>query len=221
MQGHVKVAPARWWHVPGLARLIRETRRHRAEGAALLWAPRWSPSLGLLQSVWAAPMPGIPGPRSFVCESDGRPVGLGQMRPRREPHHWEVVYLAVEATRPRSGDGPSRAGPVSVMPDRRAARLLGELCDAGVLLGAERIFASIAEDGGRFELFKQVGFSPVVREYSYLRPGGPEAGPAGTAEEAATASGLVGAIPGLRPQHRSDAFGLLQLYQECTPKIVQ
>jgi hypothetical protein len=223
MQGHVKVAPARWWHVPGLSRLIRETRRHRSAGATVLWAPQWSPSLGLLQSVWAVPMPGMVGPRSFVAEIESRPVGLAQMRPRREPHQWEVVYLAVEQP-PGAGSSveadevaPGSAWLRSV-PDRRATRLLGELCDAGMALGAERIFASITDEGGRFELFKQVGFSPVVREYGYFRAREAKAGVATPRRHAAQ---RVAGIAGLRPQRRADAFGLLQLYQECTPKVVQ
>ena len=231
MQGHVEVAPARWWQVPGLSRLIRETRRQRSGGAAFLWAPQWSPSLGVLQSVWMAPfapMPGLPGPRSLVAEEQGRPVGLAQMRPRREPYQWEVVFLAVERPVGTGRAAPAGSGddfpvPLLFSPDRRAARLLGELCDVAVQLGAERLFASIDEDGGRYELFRQIGFSPVVREYLYY--GTPER-TAGAAAGAGTAagSGPAGAAPviaGLRPQQRADAFGLLQLYQACTPKVVQ
>jgi hypothetical protein len=230
MQGQVKVAPARWWHVPGLSRLIRETRRQPAGGGeggeALLWSPHWSPSLGLLQSVWTDRVPGVIGPRSFVAESgpqsNARLVGLAQMRPRDEPHQWEVVYLALTrpagAAPPPVSDGASAAPlrppdfvPFRTTPDRRAAHLLGELCDAGVELGAERIFASIPEDGGCYDLFKQVGFSPVVREYDFYRPR--EGAPSLPAE--------APEIGGLRPQRRADAFGLLQLYQSCTPKLVQ
>ena len=125
MQGHVKVSPARWWHVPGVAHLIRESRRQRFAGdGALVWAPRWSPSLGLLQSVWAAPVPGVHAPRSFVAEQEGKAVGLAQMRPRREPSQWEVMYLSVEpevggAASP-TGDGLPR---LRLVPDRRATRL--------------------------------------------------------------------------------------------------
>jgi len=218
MQGQVKVAPARWWHVPGLSRLIRETRR-RPEGApaageaALLWSPYWSPSLGLLQSVWTSRMPGLPGPRSFVAEASNRAVGLAQMRPGDEPHQWEVVFLALEdAAEPaRLGLPDGTRAPLTFIPDRRAARLLGELCDAGVQLGAERIFASVADDGGRYELFKQVGFAAVVREYDYYR----------TTGDAPPLPDAAPAIAGLRRQQRADAFGLLQLYQACTPKLVQ
>ncbi len=226
MQGQVQVAPARWWHVPGLARLIRETRRHRSDGGTVLWAPHWSPWLGLLQSVWTAHVPGVAGPRSYVAEHNAGAVGLAQMRPQCEPHQWEVVYLAVE--QPRASQAPRSPGrgvdgaPETLMlvPHRRAARLLGELCDAAVLLGAERIMALISEEGGHYELFKQIGFSPVVREFSYFRQGGTDADRPrdnGQASEPVQPT----AIAGLRRQRRADAFGLLQLYQECTPKIVQ
>lgn len=166
-------------------------------------------------------MPGVPCPRSIVAEQDGRPVGLAQMRPRREPSHWEVVYLAVEPlaspTRGKS-HGPSGLEAVlpepAPVPDRRAARLLGELCDACVAMGGERLFARIPDDQGPYELFRQVGFLPVVRELTYYRPNA-----AGKAEPARRVG--VEDVPGLRPQQRSDAFGLLQLYLSCTPKMVQ
>lgn len=229
MQGQVKVAPARWWHVPGLARLIRETRRQRSGlDSAILWAPYWSPSLGLLQSIGVAAVPGVAGPRSFVAEDGSRAVGLAQMHPRLEPLQWEVVYLAIEGAPAPEGslEGSADGKPIGPLfaPDRRAARLLGELCDAGMLLGAERIMAQISEEGERegerYELFKQIGFAPVVRELSYFcDPGQARTvarGGGGTAEREAALD-----IPGLRPQQRADAFGLLQLYQECTPKIVQ
>jgi hypothetical protein len=147
-------------------------------------------------------------PRSFVAEHDGRPVGLAQMTPRPEPHQWDVVYLALE-------DGPAAVGhgrPLRLVPDRRATRLLGELCDASVLLGAERLFARVPEDGEQFEMFRQVGFTPVVREYTYYRA---------LDQPAPPRPGMTADIPGLRPQRRADAFGLLQLYQECNPKMVQ
>lgn len=212
MQGQARVTPARWWHVPGLTHLIRETRRKRGatSGGALVWAPRWSPSLGLVHSAWTSPVPGVPGPRSFVAEQDGKLVGLAQMRPRREPGQWDVVYFAVEAQKP--ADRTNGAAPVHTVPDRRAARLLGELCDACVAMGAERLFARIADDSGRQALFKQLGFSTVVREFDYFLP-----------LDAQRPIEAVDAkyIPGLRPQRKADAFGLLQLYQESTPKVVQ
>ena len=210
MQGHVKVSPARWWHVPSVAHLLRESRRQRmAGGGALVWASRWSPSLGLLQSVWAAPVPGVRAPRSFVAEQGGKAVGLGQMRPRREPHHWEVMYLAIEPE--PAGVGPPR---LRLVPDRTATRLAGEMCDAGVMLGAERLFVRIPDDGAGFDVFRQVGFTPVVREFTYYRPpGAPGATPA--------PQGAAADVPGLRPQRRADAFGVLQLYLDCTPKVVQ
>jgi hypothetical protein len=215
MQGHVLVTPARWSHVPALSRLIRDSRRKRnmVAAGAILWAPRWSPSLGLLQSVWPPTFPGMLGPRSLVAEEGGRPIGLAQMRPRKEPRHWEVVYLAVAGPPvAAASDLDGSAGKVCLIPDRRATRLLGELCDAAVLAGGDRLFARIPDGSGAYEVFRQVGFTPVVREYTFFR--------------ALPLSPPVEAIPpawieGLRPQRRADAFGLAQLYRECTPKMVQ
>ena len=157
MQGQVKVVPARWWHVPALSRLIRDIRRRPGGEAAVLWDPRWSPTLGLFQSAWTASVPGVVGPRSVVAERDGRTVGLAQMRPLEEPRQWEVVFLAVELPQaPARGAALAGGGPAPLLfvPDRRAAHLLGDLCDTGVELGAERIVARTEEGGGRYELFK-------------------------------------------------------------------
>ena len=229
MQTQLTVAPARWWHVPGLSRLIRETRRTRTAAGgegALVWAPRWSPSLGLLQSVWASPVAVMPGPRSFVAEEAHRPVGLAQIRPRREPQQWDVAYFAVEPP-PASANGTAGNGQdgaaarVRHVPDRRAARLLGGLCDAGVQVGAERLLARIAEDGPAYDIFRQLGFTPVVREYTYFRRPADGADGADGLEGVSAAPPPPPPIEGLRPQRRADAFGVLQLYQECTPKVVQ
>ena len=215
MQRQASVVAARWWHLTGLSGLIRETRRKRAEdpdqlGQAIVWQPRWSPSLALLQSVWSATVPGMRVPLSYVAERDGKPIGLGQLRPRREAHQWEVAYLAVEA--PSGLPAPN----LRLVPDRTASRLLGALCDAGVAQGADRLLARMSDGGGRYELFRQLGFSLAVREYSYFHP---LAGAEGAAP--ASAEQLAQRVPGLRPQRRHDAHGLLQLYARCTPKMVQ
>lgn len=215
MQRQASVVAARWWHLTSLSGLIRETRRRRAEdpdqpGQALVWQPRWSPSLALLQSVWSAPVPGVRVPLSFVAERDGKPIGLGQLRPRREAHQWEVAYLAVES--PSVGQGPN----LRLVPDRTAARLLGALCDAAVEQAADRILARMSDGGGRYELFRQLGFSLAVREYSYFHAlSSAEPG------QRISATLLAQRVPGLRPQRRSDAHGLLQLYARGTPKMVQ
>jgi hypothetical protein len=225
MQRQASVVPARWWHLTGLSGLIRETRRRRSEdpdkaGQALVWQPRWSPSLALLQSVWSAPVPGVRVPLSFVAEQDPsagsggtrKPIGLGQLRPRREAHQWEVAYLAVEAPVGVGGQTPN----LRLVPDRTASRLLGALCDAAIEQGADRILARMSDGGGRYELFRQLGFSLAVREYSYF---GALTGSA--PGQRVSPDLLAERVPGLRPQRRADAHNLLQLYARNTPKMVQ
>src|SRR5687768_13838658 len=215
MQRQASVVAARWWHITGLSGLIRETRRKRGEdpdqpGQAIVWQPRWSPSLALLQSVWSAAVPGMRVPLSYVAERDGKPIGLGQLRPRREAHQWEVAYLAVEP--PSGGQQPN----LRLVPDRTASRLLGALCDAGVARGADRLLARMSDGGGRYELFRQLGFSLAVREYSYFHAlSGAAPAPPVSPEL------LAQRVPGLRPQRRHDAHSLLQLYARNTPKMVQ
>ena len=222
MQRQVTVTPARWWHLAGLSSLIRESRRRRGAasedgytgrgGQPIVWAPRWSPSLALLQSVWSASVPGVRVPLSYVAELQEpggrrRPIGLGQIRPKREPHQWEVAYLAV--------DFPAEASRLRLVPDRNASRLLGALCDAAIAQRADRLLARVSDSGGGYELFRQLGFSLAVREYTYFRTlteNGPAAGDAAL---------LAQRVPGLRPQRRADPHGLLQLYERATPKTVQ
>jgi hypothetical protein len=158
------------------------------------------------------------GPRSFVAEVDRRPVGLAQMAPYREPTQWEVAYLAVEPSGGACGatngsEGASRSGH---SPDRTAARLLGALCDAAVSLHATRLLARVAEEDGRYELFKRLGFSSAVREYSYYHALADASPPI-----AADAASLLAPVSGLRPQRRADTMSILQLYQASTPKVVQ
>ena len=217
MQRQASVVAAHWWHLTSLSGLIRETRRKRGDdpdqpGQAIVWQPRWSPSLALLQSVWTAPVPGMRVPLSYVAERDGKPVGLGQLRPRREAHQWEVAYLAVETPTGASGQAPN----LRLVPDRTASQLLGALCDAGVAQQADRILARMSDGGGRYELFRQLGFSLAVREYSYFHPLA-QAAPV----PRVTPELLAQRVPGLRPQRRADAHGLLQLYARATPKTVQ
>jgi len=123
-----------------------------------------------------------------------------------------VMYLAI-GQEPGAGLGAPGDGlpRLRLVPDRTATRLAGEMCDAGVLLGAERLFVRIPDDGAGYDVFRQVGFTPVVREFTYYRA-------AGAPHEVSPA---VEDIAGLRPQGRADAFGVLQLYHECTPKVVQ
>lgn len=217
MQEHVKVTPAGWWHVRALWRLIRESRRGGAANGALVWAPRWSPPLGLLQSVLAPPLPGVSSPRSLIAEQGGSVVGLGQMRCGDEPGQWDVVYLAVAAhgeTRSGGRAGVSADRSPQRLTHRRATRLLGELCDAAMEVGAESVHARVSDEAERVHLFEQVGFSPVVREYTYYRPFSDDA-------TTKTKSSVPALLPGMRAQTQADAYGVFQLYQRITPKVIQ
>ena len=227
MQPDWSVVPVRWWHMAGITRLIRRTRRRRSSVAgpvdvreALLWAPRWSPSFGTVQSVWGAPVPGVPRTRSLVVEQSGRVIGLGQAQPRGEPRHWEIVYLALGA---EAGDGDTPGASTSGYPDRRALQLLGRLCDAAIERHAERIFASVRDDNDAAAVFGQLNFAPVTREHTYIVP----ASLVLLASEAQDQGGAVARtspgtdLAGLRRQERADAFGVHQLYRATTPPVVQ
>ncbi len=227
MQPDWSVVPVRWWHMAGITRLIGRTRRRRLPVGspvdvreAILWAPRWSPSFGIVQSVWGAPVPGVPLTRSLVVEQSGRVIGLGQAQPRGEPRHWEVVYLALGSG---DDDAPAPGASVSGYPDRRALQLLGRLCDAAIERHAERIFASVRDDNDAVAVFGQLNFVPVTREHTYVIPASMVV-PAMAAQDEGDAVVRAPSGPdvaGLRRQERADAFGIHQLYRATTPPAVQ
>lgn len=211
MQPDWTVATARWWHMPGITRLIRQSRRRwPSAGAtareALLWSPFWSPSVGVVQSVWGSRLPGVPASSSHVVEAAGTVVGLGQCRPRTDARQWEVTFLSLMP------DVAEVVGVAAGFPDRRAQQLLGRLCDAAIEHDAERIFAMVRDDGDGAPVLRQLSFSPVTRELTYVLPVGvPDA----------EARPVALQVDGLRRQERSDSFGVHQLYQATTPPVVQ
>ncbi len=210
MQPDWTVSTARWWHMPGITRLIRQSRRRRPDGVpvareALLWTPFWSPSVGLVQSVWGSQVPGVPAASSHVVEARGRVVGLGQSRSRGDARQWEVTFLAIE---------PGEAvGATAGFPDRRAMHLLGRLCDAATERGAERIFALVRDDGAGHAILRQLSFALVTRELAFLLPA--------SVAPSDDALAAVASLEGVRRQERADAFGVYQLYRVTTPPVVQ
>jgi N-acetylglutamate synthase-like GNAT family acetyltransferase len=102
----------------------------------------------------------------------------------------------------------------SGFPDRVAQQLLGRLCDTAIERGAERIFAMVRDDGDGAPVLRQLSFSPVTRELTFvLVPGAARGGVANQSK--------VPMVDGLRRQEWSDAFGVHQLYRATTPPVVQ
>lgn len=232
MQQQLDVSSARWWHYPGIARF---GLRAAALPRSLVIPPRaWSPLLAAAASALPPVVPVLDsGLRTFVLEerrSGGRsPLisGVAQTKSRREPDQWELAYFAVlggvhEA--PKWVTGVDQAGsyrpaadesgaPVSsTRAGRRTLRLLSDICERGAEAGVVRIFARIPsgpEYEDRFDLFRQVGFVKLVGECGYYR------------SELLEPDAPPSEIEGLSAQQRSDAFGILQLYQATTPRTVQ
>jgi hypothetical protein len=165
----------------------------------------------LMQSVWGTRLPGVPDTSSHVVEESGTVVGLGQCRPRIDGRHWEVTFLSLGAHEPE-GDGIAKG-----FPDRRAQQLLGRLCDAATERGAERIFAMVRDDGDGAPVLRQLSFSTVTRELTYVLPASVPI----IAEAEGLGARLPTSVDGLRRQERSDAFGVHQLYRATTPPAVQ
>lgn len=227
---HLQVSAARWRHYPGIARL---SLRGAASPPSLVLSPRrWSPLLAASASMLPTAAPMLrSGIHTFVLEEHRRAgrrtfvTGLAQTRNRREPDQWDLVHFCVlggsedagssdelgdhDGRGPHPGNGSS-APVTATRPGRRALRLLSGVCAAGAESGVLRLFARVPagpEYDDRYELFRQVGFVKLISEYTYHRDSLPDV----QAPE----------VPGLRAQHRSDAFGVLQLYQAGTPPAVQ
>ncbi len=212
MQPDWTVATARWWHMPGITQLIRHSRRRPGAAGvaheAILWSPFWSPSVGLVQSLWGSRLPGVPATISHVVELAGTIIGLGQCRPRADARQWEVTFLSLAPETIEMAVMPSG------FPDRRAQQLLGRLCDTAIERGAERIFAMARDDGDGAPVLRQLSFSPVTRELTFMLA--PSVPPDGVDNPP-----VLPMIDGLRRLERSDAFGVHQLYRATTPPVVQ
>ena len=215
MQGQVKVVPARWWHVPALSRLIRETRRRPARGGGCAVVPAVVAHAGADPSLaWTVPVPGVAGPRSFVAERRDARWVWPRCGPWRSPGsgRWSSWPLSCPRPLGRGAAAAGRAGAPAVRPrpaggasPRRAVRFrrgAGRGADRGPDRGGGRALRAVQAGG---LLARGAG----VRLLS----------PRGRGDRAAPTRAR--AVDGLRPQRRADSYGLLQLYQGSTPKLVQ
>ena len=138
------------------------------------------------------------GYRPFISRR-GRALGLALAKPRRETDQIDLAWLLV---RPVGRDGPKVRAPRDVV-----SELLDAVCRCSAEAGIVSVFARLPEGCGFVEEFSQYGFIVVAREHTY----------------GLTANGSPAPVEveGLRPQEKSDAWGVQQLYRSFTPVAVQ
>nr|MBF6592529.1 hypothetical protein [Ktedonobacterales bacterium] len=157
---------------------------------------------------------------------------------RRRPgaQAWDLTYLAAMSA--PGGQAPMMP-PTDVL-----CELLTFALDAAITTGVHRFFARVEEERPELGLFGKLGFQRYASELTYWLPSAavgldalgtpePARARASTRSPRALAVRLLGEpslladqeaiqpdVP-LREWHRHDAWGLLRLYDACTPKRVQ
>jgi hypothetical protein len=157
------------------------------------------------------------------------PLGLAQARTRPGGEAWDLTYLCAMTS---PGGRPPAADPDDVL-----AKLIEFALDAAISRGVHRFFARLEDDRPELEIFSRLGFQRYARELTYWlaspaeglaslenavarpRPAVDEVDGA-YLPEAATQLGLRSEAA-LRAWHPHDAWGLLRLYDACTPRRVQ
>lgn len=136
------------------------------------------------------------GTITCVYRDDGRGSslkGFAQVWPRADDAEWDLAFLAPSL---------ERQGNVSAL----WLRLLSDLIVLGAERGTLRIYVRSAEDAEAEDIFRQVGFTIIIRE------------------EVFASSRVPAPIPlpkGLRPVTPEDRPALNELYAQVVPQLVQ
>lgn len=228
------IRPVLYVNLPGIVRALDGRARARnGEFADFVVAPDIEEPRSGFAALLGALLPITPHALTWLCEDHWRLLGLAQTRKRPGAPAWDLAYLAA-MTAP-GGQLPA------FHPDDVLMELLQFALDAAIGHGVQRFFARVEEGRAELEIFGKLGFQRYACELSYWLHSAHDGLEAlGAHEEAAAAEhasaqrgplrllGQLGAAPEeiqpevpLRPWHRHDAWGLLRLYDACTPKRVQ
>lgn len=163
--------------------------------------------------------------RTWICEENWHPLGVAQTRARPGNLAWDLTFLAAMT---RRDDQPASA----VAQDEALLELVQYALNAAIMRGVHRVFARVEDERPELEIFGKLGFQRYARELTYWLPSaavGLDAlarhdtlatDPPDAARASATGTAAGASVP-LRPWHHHDAWGLLRLYDACTPKRVQ
>jgi hypothetical protein len=216
--------------------LDQRARARQGEFANFVAAPEIEEARSGLSALLGAILPIKPSASTWICEDHWRLLGLAQARKRPGARAWDLAYLAA-LTAP--GGQPPAVSQYEVL-----FELLQYALNAAIIKGVQRFFARIEDDRPEIEIFGKLGFQRYARELTYCLES-PAAGVERLAEATHRATLRTSERPlsllsrfqpapppeegpdeirpdvALRRWHHHDAWGLLRLYDACTPRRVQ
>ncbi|HET8905510.1 MAG TPA: hypothetical protein VFN11_00960 [Ktedonobacterales bacterium] len=231
------IRPVLYVDLPGFVHALDQRARARqGEFANFVAAPDIEEARSGLSALLSALLPITPNASTWICEDHWRLLGLAQARKRPGARAWDLAYLAA-LTSP-GGQAPI-ASQYEVL-----FELLQYALNAAILKGVQRFFARVEDEVPELEIFGKLGFQRYARELTYYLQS-PAEGVERLAEtnHRATLHASGRPLPllthfqpapppeegpdeirpdvALRRWHRHDAWGLLRLYDACTPRRVQ
>ena len=211
------IRPILYVDLPGIIyALDHRARARNLELARFVVAPHTEDPRSSLAALLSALWPITPNAHTWIAEDRWRLLGVAQTRPRPGGEAWDLTYLGAMVTQHDSPDGGTTSDDVLL-------ELAQYALNAALMRGVHRFFAQVNDDEPVAELFGKLGFQIYARELTYwsespscaLRSLGESGRPASSDEISNNP-----AIP-LRRWHPHDAWGLLRLYDACTPQRVR
>lgn len=227
------IRPVPYVDLPGIVyALDRWMRARNGEYANFVIAPVYEEPRSGLAALVSAIWPFTPNALTWICDDRWHPLGVAQARARPGSQAWDLLYLAAMSN--PGGHAPS------IPQDEVLLELVEYALNAAIMRGVHRFFAVMDDDRPELELFSKMGFQRYARELTYWLPAPAASGetsadggadrdipitpstlpPPASARSVASRQGPVADVP-LRGWHRHDAWGLLRLYDACTPRRVQ
>lgn len=226
------IRPVLYVDLPGIVYALDQRARARSgEVASFLLAPEYEEPRSSVAALWSAIWPIAPNVHTWICEDRWHLLGVAQARPRPGSQAWDLTYLGA-MTAP-GGQPPT------IPQDDVFLELVQYALNAALMKGVHRFFVRMDDTRGELELFGKMGFQRYARELTYWLPATasgmerPGSGaiaietPARGLPRLHTPTNLLEGTNGLQPEvplrawHRHDAWGLLRLYDACTPRRVQ
>ena len=217
--------------LPGIVHAL-DTRARARQGAFanFVVAPDIEEARSGLAALLSAILPITPSAHTWICEDHWRLLGLAQARQRPGAQAWDLAYLAAIILSP---DTPAYHSQNDVLME-----LLQYALDAAINRGVHRFFVRVDDERPELELFGKLSFQRYTQEVSYwleiqtrsaaarqrieqdedgnvtpltlTRRAGPRKARTPSAQMCRCGAGAS-----------HDAWGLLRLYDACTPKLVQ
>lgn len=230
------IRPVLYVDLPGIVYALDQRARTRGgEVANFILAPQCEEPRSSVAALWSALWPIAPNVHTWICEDRWHLLGVAQARPRPGAQAWDLTYLGA-MTAP-GGQPPT------IPQDDVFLELVQYALNSAIMKGVHRFFVRMDDNLGEIELFGKMGFQRYARELTYWLPANSEGAERGEAEGGANAveppahahslprfrttasllegtDGIQSEVP-LRVWHRHDAWGLLRLYDACTPRRVQ